>query len=390
MKFNFSLLLSALIFFTQLNAEPYLFKKFPTLKSNVPHIDLCDLPTPVVELKNFCKHLHCKNIFMKRDDVTGKNIDNGFRLYGGNKPRKLEFLLADALNRGAKTIITYGCAGSNHALATAVHARELGLRTILMLKDQPNSHVVRHNLLLDAYCGAQLKFFPNNRVRSLAANEILKNDATAYLIPTGGSNPIGVFRFVNAGLELAHQIATGAIEEPDLIYVATGSCATTAGLLLGIKAANLKSKIVAVCVEPEEEKDEFLLTIQKLFAETNAMLNALDASFPLFAFPEADLILNKKFCGTQYGLYVAETMDALKTFKDLEHIRLEGTYSVKPVAAIIDDVLSGEAQGKNILFWNTYCGIDYSEVTHDVDYKKLPQEFHKYFEEDVQPLAKIN
>jgi len=381
-----------------LNAEPYLFTKYPQLKTAIPHIPLCDLPTPIIKLQVFGDFIGCKNVYMKRDDLSGKKTNNGFHLYGGNKPRKLEFLLADSLQHGAKTIITYGCAGSNHALATAVYAHELGLKSILMLKPQPNSYVVRQNLLLDTYYGAQLQFFPDNIERDKAADELLKTDVDAYLIPTGGSNATGALGFVNAGLELAAQIKAGEISEPDFIYVASGSCGTAAGLLLGIQAAHLKSQLVAVCVEPEEEKDEFLVKIQDLFMQTNQKLHALDSSFPLLEFPAEDLILNKRFCGTEYGLYIPEAAAAMKLFATLEHIQLEGTYSAKPIAAIIDDALHenttrggevyGDIRDKTILFWNTYCGVDYSYLTNGYDYRNLPTTFHVYFEEDVQLLAK--
>lgn len=383
--------IKSLLFITSLislgiRAEPYLFKKFPHLQNTISHIPLCDLPTPVAKLHNLSEQTGA-SIFIKRDDLTGKQVGGGLRLYGGNKPRKLEFLLADAQAHNAKTIITYGCAGSNHALATAVYAHELGLKSILMLKNQPNSYVVRHNLLLDNYYGAQLKFFPNNTERSEAAQEILKNDASAYLIPTGGSNAIGVLGFVNAAFELTDQVTRKEIPEPDVIYVATGSCATTAGLLLGLQAAQMKSKIVAICVEPEESPDEFLVTIKQLFKQTNELLHRANASFPLFEFPEDALIMNKKFCGTEYGLFIPEGAAAISLFKDAENIKLEGTYSAKPIAAIIDDATQGFLQDKTVLFWDTYCGIDYSHLTNMHDYKKLPQEFHTYFETDVQPLA---
>jgi D-cysteine desulfhydrase len=253
-----------------------------------------------------------------------------------------------------------------------------------MLKDQPNSYVVRHNLLLDTYYDAQLKLFPNDAVRSLAAQKMLDADAGAYLIPTGGSNAIGVLGFVNAALELADQIDAQEIDEPDFIYVATGSCATTAGLLLGLQVSGLKSKVVAVCVEPEEEPDQFLIIIKDLFMQGNEMLHAVDASFPLLEFPEDTLILNKKFCGTEYGLFIPEGTVATALFKDSENIKLEGTYSAKPIAALMDDAAENILHDKTVLFWNTYCGIDFSYLTNMNDYKKLPKEFHRYFEETVR------
>ena len=381
-----SLLLIACTIITTAHGETYLFKQFPQLEAQIPHVVLCDLPTPIVRLESFGNYIGCKNLFMKRDDLTGKDMGGGLRLYGGNKPRKLEFLLADALRQNAQTVITFGCAGSNHALATAVYARELGLNTILMLKSQPNSYVVRHNLLLDNYYGAQLNFFSNNAMRALAAQEILKYDTGAYLIPTGGSNPIGALGFVNAAFELAHQIESQEVAEPDQIYVATGSCGTAAGLLLGIKAARLTSKLIAVCVEPEGAPDRFLLNIKRLFLQTNEILHALDPSFPIIEFPTEDLIINKKFCGSAYGLSMPETAAAIRMFKDTENITLEATYSSKPVASIIDDAKNGLLQDQTVLFWNTYCGLDFSQLTNKMDYRNLSSEFHLFFESDAQSL----
>lgn len=385
-----SVLFLTLLSVLSLKAAPHLFQKFPQLQDQIPYRELCDLPTPIVKLDNFGSCIAVENVYMKRDDLSGNYMSNGFRLYGGNKPRKLEFLLADALQHDAKTIITYGCAGSNHALATAVYAHELGLKALLMLKPQPNSYVVRHNLLLDNYVGAELQFYPNNVVRSVAAQEVLAVDPSAYLIPTGGSNEIGALGFVNAGLELASQIHDGAMPVPDYIYVATGSCATCAGLLLGIQLAGLKSKVVAVGVEPEEDRDEFLVRIQELFYGTNLKLSQFDTSIPLFDFPYGDVQVNKKYCGTEYGLFIPEAMRAARLFKHLEGITLEGTYSAKPIAAIIDDAEQGLLEGKTVLFWNTYCGIDYSHLFSPDDYIYLPEEFQSYFVEDVQPLAKLD
>lgn len=384
MKFKISIIIANALFINFSYATPYLFEQYPALQAHIPYVSLCDLPTPIVKLTNFGNHIGCNSLFMKRDDLTGKNSSDGFRLYGGNKPRKLEFLLADAMQNNSQTIITYGCAGSNHALATAVYARELGLQSWLMLTGQPNSHIVRQNLLLDHYYNARLSFFPSAAVRNAAADEVLNNDTTAYLIPTGGSNTIGVLGYVNAAFELAHQIAIHDIEEPDFIYVATGTCATTAGLLLGLRLANIQSKVVAVCVFPEGNTNYFEKNIKKLFMQTVQELHTLDESIPLVDFPENNVMLNKKFCGKAYGVYMPETIAAISLFKEMEEVALEGTYSAKPIAAIMEDIVCNNIQDKTILFWNTYCGLDFSLLTHLNDYKALPEEFHVYFEQDVQ------
>ena len=371
-----------------LHAEPFLFTHFPALQPHINYISLCDLPTPIVQLEHFGECIGCHRLYIKRDDLTGKAVGHGLHLYGGNKPRKLEFLLADALHKGAKTVITYGCVGSNHALATAVYAHELGLKAMLMLKSQPNSYVVRHNLLLDQAYNAQLFFFNDNATRAAAVDDFVHHNTETYVIPTGGSNSIGALGFVNAAFELASQIKNNEIPEPDYIYVATGSCATTAGLLLGLKMAGIPSQVVAVCIEPANV-DAIFTRIKQLFVSTNELLHGLDASVPLIAFPENDLIINQNMSGEQYGLYTAPIVEAIALFKDKENIKLDGTYSAKPVAALIEDACTGTITGNHtILFWNTYCGIDFSPRVNMYDYKKMPEPFHVYFQEEVQPLEK--
>ncbi len=205
-----------------------------------------------------------------------------------------------------------------------------------------------------------------------------------------GSNVIGTLGFVNAAFELYEQIQHGLLPMPDYIYVATGSCATGAGLLLGLKMLGISSKVVAVCVEPQDEPNEVFNTLQRLFKEANQKSHDADASIPVVDFPFDQLILNEKFAGTAYGLFIPEGQEAVRVFKDTENIRLEGTYSSKPVAAIMDDAELGLLTDKVVLFWNTYCGIDYSYMTHMAQYQELPQDFHRYFETGVQPLAKLD
>lgn len=374
----------------------YLFEKFPDLVGKIPHTCLCDLPTPIIKIETFGNAVGCKNIYMKADYLAGKKLspelalEYGFtHLYGGNKPRKLEFLLADAASKAKDTIITYGCAGSNHALATAVYAKELGFKNcILMLKNQPNSQVVRHNLLLDYYYGALLQFYKNNQARGVASKSITDNDQKAYFIPTGGSNEIGALGFVEAAFELKEQIMQGKLPEPDLIYVPAGSFGTIAGLLFGMQLVGLSSKLVAVAVEPEEIENEIYVITKKLFKKINVLLNSFDKTVGQIEFPEEKLIINKNFAGQEYGLFTSQAVNAIKIFKDTENIKIEGTYSSRAVAAIVEDAANGLLFDKKVLLWNTFCSIDYSLLTKNISYKDLPVEFHRYFEEDFQPLAR--
>lgn len=356
--------------------ENILFEKFPLLKKHIAYIPFANLPTPINKCTCLGKALGHNNIFIKRDDLTGFH-----KLYGGNKVRKLEFLLADALKKNKKTIITYGCVGSNHALATACYSKNLGLNCILMLKDQPNSCVVKQNLLLDKYFGANIHFFEDSNARELACKDLINSDLNNYFIPTGGSTKLGALGYVNAALELKKQIKAGIIPEPHSIYLPVGSCGTTAGLLLGFKIADIKSRIIAVTVQPENKSYNFLNHIEQLFAETNQFLNSYDNTIKIFEFPYNQLTINKDFCGEEYGLLIPTVDDASKLMKKQENINLENTYSAKAIAALIKDIDNNSIKSNEIiLFWNTYCGLDFSSLLSTANYKQLPTELHHYFE----------
>lgn len=353
-----------------------LFEQFPELTTKIPHVPLAHLPTPIHACDQLKEILH-HPIFIKRDDLTGYG-----NCYGGNKVRKLEFLLGDALHQGARTIITYGSAGTNHGLATACYSSQLGLGCILMLKHQPNSSVVRQNLLLDSYFNAEFNVFKNDEERDAALEVLLDHDKSAYFIPTGGSTPLGAIGYVNAACELQDQIQQGVLPEPDVIYLPIGSCGTTAGLLLGFTIARIKSKIIAVAVEPEETCGAFLEKTKTLFFQTNALLHSLSGKIPIYEFPYEQLCTNKEFCGNEYGGWMQDVDDAKMVMKTAQGIQLEGTYSAKAFAALFKDI--GDNCYKNsetVLLWNTYCGLDFAEILSQVSHKKLPIELHSYFEE---------
>lgn len=358
----------------QLNAMS-LFRAYPALERTIPIEHIANLPTPISECKHLERALHHPHLYMKDDGLTGTN-----GLYGGNKVRKLEFLLGDAKKHNAQTIITYGCFGTNHGLATACYAHQLGYNCILMLKPQPNTYVVRNNLLLDHYFGATIQTFPDNDTRNAAREMLLQADPTAYFFPTGGSIPLGALGFVNAAFELKEQIDQGLMPEPHYIYVALGSAGTTAGLLLGLKLAGLRSIICAIAVEPEEKVNEFEENVHKLFAGTNELLREHDASIPLVEFPHDQIIFNKTLMGPDYGVWIPQGDHAMRVMHETENVELEGTYSAKAVAAIIADLNSGvRSQDEVILFWNTYCGLDFSHFTRQVKYTDLNPELQELF-----------
>jgi len=366
-----------------------LFKQYPLLEEKLPYISLGEFPTPVQKLERLGTDLGISQFCIKRDDLSGK-------LYGGNKPRKLEFILGSALRSGTREVITFGGAGSNHALATAIYARQVGLKSISMLMLQPNARYVRHNLLMSHYsgaelhsCGAQLESAWNMPLVYLATIHRLlrcrlKSGCFPQLVPPGGSSPLGVIGFVNAALELKEQIANGDMPEPECIYVACGTMGTVAGLILGLRAAKLKSRVVSVRVTSEN----FVNTkgMIKLINRTNSLIHSLDASFPIFEFSAVDVDIRHDYFGKRYALFTKEGMEAISLMKDCEGIKLEGTYTGKTLAAIIDDAKRGKLQHSTALFWNTLNSRDFSEAISNLDYHDLPRCFHRYFEEEVQPL----
>ena len=229
------------------------------------------------------------------------------KVYGGNKIRKLEFTLGDALHINVKNVLTFGAAGSNHALATAIYAKQLGLNSISMLVPQPNAYYVRRNLLMSYHCGAELPLCPNIQfvmpLVTLAAlyqllQHRLKSGRFPKVIPMGGSSPLGAVGFVNAAFELKEQIIKGEIPEPDYIYVASGSMGTAAGLTLGLEVIKSKTRLISVRVN----SDKMVNTtgMFKLIKKTNTLLSSLDSSFPRLKFSEYDIDIRNGFFGKQY------------------------------------------------------------------------------------------
>jgi len=363
-----------------------LFEHYPLLSRKLPYVSLGKFPTPAQKLDQLGRRIGMDNLFIKRDDLSGA-------VYGGNKIRKLEFILGEALRAGAKEVLTFGSAGSNHALATAIYAKQLGLKSISMLVPQPNAHYVRSNLLMSYYVGAELHLYSKIPfVTSLTAPavlyQLLRHRLTKgqfpRVIPMGGSSPLGAVGYVNAALELKEQIMRGKIPEPDYIYVASGSMGTTAGLMLGLRAMNSKTRVVSVRVNSESFVN--VKEMVKLIIRTNSLLSSLDPSFPRLEFFECDIDIRHGFFGKQYALFTEEGMEAAAFMKRYSGIKLEGTYTGKAFAAIIDDGKKSSLRDKVLLFWNTYNSLDFSGAIESVDYHQLPRCFHRYFEEEAQPL----
>lgn len=360
-----------------------LFEQFPGLKEGLPHDNVCDLPSPIKKLNNVGEKLGLDHLYMKQDGIIGHP-------FGGNKVRKLEFLIADARRRGCKEVMTFGFAGSNHALATAVYASYAGLMSTSMLLPQPNAHYVRRNLLMSWKYDAELHQYPNKLLLSISTwYQLLRHRKITgkkpYVIPPGGSLPLGAAGFVNAAFELKQQIQQGQIPEPARIYVPMGTAGTYVGLLIGLKALDLKSQIFPVRVVDKHFTDEG--KILKLFSDTVTLLRSSDPSFPGVQLSPDEIEINENFLGEGYARFTKEGMEAVSLMEETQGIQLDGTYTGKTFAALIAD--AGEQRIKKddvVLFWNTLNAEDFSDEIEDIDYHELPKAFHRYFEQDVQPL----
>lgn len=369
---------------TQTNILRPLLEHYPGLKGSLPHVSLGALPTPVERLHNLEASIDAKGakLFIKRDDLSGAP-------YGGNKVRKLEFILAHVLATGHTEVLTFGGAGSNHALATALYGQQLGIGCVSMLVDQPNACCVQRNLLMSLRAGVELHLSPGMITITGATLKQLfshkwRTGSFPYLIPPGGTSPLGMIGFVNAAFELKSQVDNGDLPEPDYIYAASGSMGTVVGLMLGLKAAGLKTQVVAIRVT--ELKYTSMRKAKRLFNATVRLLRKHDSSFPLLPFSTDDFHLNHSFYGQAYGLYTPEAMNAVRLLHETSGMHLEGTYTGKTFAALLADIEAGKLDGKNVLFWNTHNSLDFSDEIDGVDYHDLPRTFYKYFEGNVQPL----
>jgi D-cysteine desulfhydrase len=364
-------------------AEPLpLFRKFPALAAKLPHVPLGLFPTPVEKADQLGIALGLDRFYMKRDDLSGA-------VYGGNKVRMLEFLLGSALRANAREVLTVGYAGSNHALALAVYADRLGLKCSSYLLPQANAHYVRRNLLASYRHHARLHACGN--YLSLAGGVLggliratFQNGTLPGFIQPGGSSPLGIAGYINAAFELKEQIDAGLLPEPDRIYVPLGSMGTTIGLMLGLMIAGIRSQIIAVRVLEEIFSSPWQM--RRRTRDTSAFLHKLDPSFPKLDCRLEDLEIRNEFLGDGYAQFTAKDVESARLMREHCGIIMNGTYSAKAFAAVIDDARKGVVKDKTILFWNTYNSRDLSSRAASIDYHRLPRGFRRYFEKEVQPL----
>ena len=245
-----------------------LHQRFPALRETVPHLRLGEAPSPVRRLRALATGPG-PDVWLKDDGAYGAP-------HGGNKVRKLEWILPDVEARGRRTIVTVGGLGTNHGLATAVWGRERGLRTALALVDQPFDDHVRSQVERIRRSGARVYRTRGKYRTYLAAPWILlrhtdlRERRLPYFLTVGGSSPLGCLGYVEGALELAEQIARGELPEPSHVVVALGSGGTAAGLAAGLRIAGLRSRVVGVVVNDRTPVDA--RTVARLATRATALL----------------------------------------------------------------------------------------------------------------------
>lgn len=311
-----------------------------------PRVHLAHLPTPLERLDRLTAELGGPEIWIKRDDCTGLST-------GGNKTRKLEFLMAEAMAQGADTVMTQGATQSNHARQTAAFAAKLGLACHILLEDRTGSNDANYNgngnVLLDHLHGATTSKRAGGtdmQAEMEAAAERLRGEGRkVYLIPGGGSNATGALGYVNCAFELVGQANDRSLLI-DHIVTATGSAGTQAGLITGLKAINAGIPLTGIGVRaPKEKQEENVFALARKTAEKLGCPDVVS---------RADVVADSSYVGQGYGIPRDDTLEAIRMFAQLEGILLDPVYSGKGAAGLIDYCRKGRfKKGERIVFLHT-------------------------------------
>ncbi len=308
------------------------------------------LPTPFEPLPGLTEHLATPGgggpaLWIKRDDCTGL-------AGGGNKTRKLEFLLGDALANDADTLVTQGAVQSNHVRQTAAAAARFGMKCEIILEERTGSKAVDYtrsgNVLLDQLLGAKIRNVPagtdmNQKLAEVAA-EVAEDGGRPYVIPGGGSNAIGALGYAECALELVAQANEVGLEI-DRIVTATGSAGTHAGLVAGLAVMGADIPVLGIGVRAPKETQE--ANVFKLAQETATLLGHKDRVTREMVVADCDYV------GAGYGLIDQAVIDALKLAARTDGILLDPVYSGKAMKGLIALSAQGAFDGETVVFLHT-------------------------------------
>ncbi len=334
-----------------------LHERFPELRESLPFARLGEGPSPVRELDGV--DAGGAEVWVKDEGAYGGP-------WGGNKVRKLEWVLPDVQRRRRKTVLTFGALATNHGLATALYAREVGLRAALALVDQPVDDHVRAQLERLRASGATLHF-THTRARTIAAAPWLlarhSSPLPPYVLPAGGSSPVGALGYVETALELAAQVEAGELPEPTWAVVAVGSGGTAAGLALGLRLAGLRTGVLAVVVNDLLRLDEQTLT--RLAGKSARLLERRGADVAAGRdgpgrrrrsrahVPLAELRVTRDWLGAGYGNATVESERAREVAAGAG-LDLDPVYTAKAFAGLLGEAGRGTLGDGPLLFLQTH------------------------------------
>lgn len=304
------------------------------------HLAIAHLPTPIVRLERLSKYLGGPDIFIKRDDLTGLAT-------GGNKTRKLEFLVAEALEKGCDHLITTGAPQSNHCRQTAAAAAQFGLGCSLVLRGEKPEQITG-NLLLDELLGAHIywaeKAESSKRMSEVSA-ELVAMGRKPYVIPLGGSNVVGATGYVKATQELMDQLHARN-QNIDFIVFASSSGGTQAGIVLGAQLFGFKGQVYGISVDHPAEA---------LRTQVAALATATATHLGLEPLPIIDQVLvNDDYLGQGYAQVGELEREAIKLVAQREGILLDPVYTGRAMGGLIDLIRWGAfTRGQTVLFWHT-------------------------------------
>ena len=326
--------------------EQSLCKDLSLTLAKFPKVRLGHLPTPLEPMDRLSEILGGPRLWVKRDDCTGLSS-------GGNKTRKLEFLMADAQSKGADTIITQGATQSNHARQTTAAAAKLGMECHILLEDRTgsndNNYILNGNVLLDRLHGASVSKRSGGSDMNLEmqdfADALIEKGKKPYIIPGGGSNPIGALGYVNCARELTEQASEIGLKIDALVH-ATGSAGTQAGLVTGLAAIQSSIHLLGIGVRAPKDKQE-----QMVFDLAQKTADYLDTGIEI----ERDKV--RAICdyvGAGYGLPTDGMIKSVKLLAQSEGLLFDPVYSGKGLDGLIDQIKKGYFAGMdNVVFLHT-------------------------------------
>lgn len=310
---------------------------------DIPRLPLANLPTPIQRMVHLGDSLGIDNLWIKRDDLTENAA-------GGNKIRKLEFILADVLEQECDTVITIGAIQSNHCRQTAAAAAMAGVRCILLLAgEEPEKDL--GNLLLDKILGAEVKFYPEDTLESLNKRmdmvmETLRDfGLKPYAIPAGGSTPLGCLGYVAAMEELKNQMIEQDLRF-DKIIVPVGTGGTFAGMILGAYVSGIESEIIGISAMAEEHV---------VVKNVTDIIERMKKKYPAIVGSKTpEINIDDRYLGTGYQDVTSGVSSAIDMFGKMDAILLDPIYTGRAGLALMRMALSGEINSKeHILFYHT-------------------------------------